>query len=101
MNGTGSRSPASAKVPLKIANSANLHEDEAAPSQNTGEAGGNNTPEKENGLKSSRGARGKPKRKVRGKKNKGGNTSADQSTNIEDRGASPWLATSLGPEAWL
>jgi len=98
MKGTGSLAPSSLKVPLKITNLVNLHEDKAATSQNTEGADGLQVTEKENGVgKSKQGTRGRPKRKVRRKKNKSGNASADQSSNTED-GVSPWLAPSLGPE---
>jgi hypothetical protein len=80
---------ATVKLPLKTANSDTMDSRGEGSAKTDGSAS-ENAWEKENG---------KPRKKVRGKKIKGG--SSDYAANIATDNVSPWFAASSGPEAWL
>ncbi|KAJ7045732.1 hypothetical protein C8F04DRAFT_988991 [Mycena alexandri] len=91
MPATG-RGKATVKTPLKVANSEPLDsrgEDSAKTDGSTSEPAWEK--EKENG---------KPRKKVRSKKNRTSGNS-DRAPEVSTDNVSPWLAASLGAEAWL
>ncbi|KAF7361708.1 hypothetical protein MVEN_00514400 [Mycena venus] len=78
---------ATVKLPLKTANSDTAADSRGEGSAKIDESANESTWEKENG---------KSRRKVRGRKTKGGHLDRAVEDNV-----SPWLAASQGPEAWL
>ncbi|KAJ6587129.1 hypothetical protein DFH09DRAFT_977642 [Mycena vulgaris] len=86
---SAARAKATVKLPLKTTNS-DTQDSREGSTKNDGSAGSESTWEKENG---------KPRKKVRTKKTKGGNS--DRSFEAASDTVSPWLAASLGVEAWL
>lgn len=87
---SASRAKATVKLPLKTANSDTADSRGEGSAKTTDGSAGETAWEKENG---------KPRKKARGKKTKGGN--ADRSFDTVPDTVSPWLAASQGPEAWL
>ncbi|KAJ7446290.1 hypothetical protein B0H11DRAFT_2085900, partial [Mycena galericulata] len=83
------RAKATVKLPLTTANSDTV-DSRCEGSTKTTDGASEAAWEKENG---------KPKKKARSKKTKGGN--ADRSFHPAQDNVSPWLAASQGPEAWL
>ncbi|KAJ7091175.1 hypothetical protein C8R44DRAFT_891577 [Mycena epipterygia] len=86
------RAKATVKLPLKMVNSdtQDSRGEGDGSVKNDGSGGSDTAWEKENG---------KPRKKARSKKTKGGNS--DRSFDIAPDTVSPWLAASLGAEAWL
>ncbi|KAJ7772579.1 hypothetical protein DFH07DRAFT_802397 [Mycena maculata] len=84
------RAKATVKLPLKTANSDTADSRGEGSTKTTDGSASEAAWEKENG---------KPRKKARNKKTKGGN--ADRSSDPAPDNVSLWLAASQGPEAWL